>query len=221
MTGTYQLPDGTSMSLGSPKNVALYKKIVAKEVLADLTSVVQGCLDADLLTDGSDPIIDPDGFLNRKGQHSCPYCAELIAQEDQITDVVGYLESTTIPVDEDDADFPFLCPVCGARHHSESAARYCCEESIIYQCRYCNSIVDAGDLQPVAVPYDAEQWLVVSQWLGRCLSLVGEAVFLSNEGAYLWARDKQNPKPEHDPKIAAICCSLELLEGQKNFREVK
>lgn len=221
MTGTYQLPDGSTLSFSSPKNMALFKKIAAKEIFADLTSIVQGCLDADLLADGDSPIIDSDEFLNHADKHQCPYCAEIISENDLVKDVLNLLEDADIASYEDeDPEFPYLCPVCGAKHHTESAARYCCEEAILYCCPCCKSFVMEDELAPISVPDDAEQWLVVSQWLGESLASLNESVLLTNEGAYLWARAKSEPSPENDPKIAAICATIEILEGQKNYREV-
>lgn len=221
MTGTYQLPDGRTMPLNSPKNAALFKKIIAREIFANLTSVVQGCLDADLLADGDSPVIDPDEFLNRSGKHQCPFCGGVITDDNMITDTLAPLEGTKIETDDYDPDFRFLCPICGAQHHTESAARYCCESEILYRCPECLTVVPSNDLQPLSVPDDAEQWFVVSKWLGTALAAIGEPVLLTNEGAYLWARAKAQPSLEDDPKIAAICALAEILEGQKNFREVK
>lgn len=221
MPDTYKALDGREMRLTTMKNIAVLKRIASKEIYADITSVVQGCLDSDLLTDGTDPIIAPNRFLGHEKHHSCPYCTETITEEEQLSNVTAYLESATISKDEDDPEFPFVCPVCGAKHHTEGAARYCCEEAIVYRCSYCNSIVEKGDLQPYTVPDGAQQWLVVSKWLGTSLSLLGEPVFHSAEDAYIWARIKAERIPAFDEKLAEVCMKVGILEGQEHFQEVK
>lgn len=219
MTGTYQV-DGKEYSLGSAKNLAIYKCITKREVLADITSIARGCLDMDMMCD-TDKVFDPDEFVGRKGQHQCPYCGEVITEKDEVKSPEELLAVAHIDIDDFDPEYPYLCPVCGARHDSENAARYCCSEAVLYTCPYCETTLTEDDLAPVSVPDNADQWLVVTRWLGTALANLGEAVFLSDEGTFVWARMKSDFDVANDVKIAAICASAQILEGQANYREVK
>ena len=220
MTGTYQTADGVQHSLGSPKNLAVYRKIVTKEIHADITSIVHGCLDADAMCD-ENPVIDIAEFLGSGGKHECPFCSAIITDKDLVNDLEEIMLSVPIDYDEYNQEEPYMCPICGAMHTTEESARLCCVDSVTYRCPNCNTILRDEDLDDLSVPVDAQQWLVVSKWLGKCLAGIGEQVLLTDEGAYIWAREKKQPEPQNDIKIAAVCAAVGILEGQSNYREVK
>lgn len=222
MTGTYKTADGVERELGSPKNMAVFRKIAQKEILADITTIVQGCLDADAMCD-TDKVISPDEFLNSEGKHECPFCGTVVTEKDMVDEdtLLELLSTVEIDVDEYNPERPYMCPVCGAMHDTEQNARLCCADTAIYSCPQCKTLIPEGDLNDLNVPVDAQQWLVVSKWLGKCLAAIGEQVMLTDDGAYLWARMHSNPKPQEDVKIAAICVAVGILEGQANYREVK
>lgn len=220
MTGTYQTADGVQHSLGSPKNLAIYRKIVTKEIHADITSIVHGCLDADAMCD-ENPVIDIAEFLGSGGKHECPFCSAIITDKDLVNDLEEIMFSVPIDYDEYNPEEPYMCPICGAMHTTEENARLCCVDSVTYRCPNCNTILRDEDLDDLSVPVDAQQWLVVSKWLGKCLAAIGEQVLLTDEGAYIWAREQKQPEPQNDIKIAAVCAAVGILEGQSNYREVK
>lgn len=222
MTGTYKTADGVEHELGSPKNMAVYRKIAQKEILADMTTVVQGCLDADAMCD-TDKVISPDKLLNHEDKHECPFCSAVITAKDMIDDDMLFELLSTVEIDVDDynPEQPYMCPVCGAMHTTEQNARLCCADATIYSCPDCKALILEDDLNDLSAPVDAQQWLVVSKWLGNCLAKVGEQVILTDDGTYLWARTHSNPDPQDDVKIAAICVAVGILEGQSNYREVK
>lgn len=220
MLATYKTDDGTERGFFTPANRAVYDKICKKEIYADLTSVVQGCLDADAMCD-TDKVLKSSSLLNRNDKHECPYCCEGIGEEDKIEDLDGFLEEIWIDYDELNPEAPYMCPICGAMHATEEAARKCCSDKSIYICSYCDSLIQESELLECDVPVNAQQWLLVSEWLGTCLAAMGESVLETDEGAFLWAREKTNPAPNMDLSVIHVCQTVGILEGQKNYKEVK
>lgn len=213
---TYIGNDKKDYSFDSEKNIKIIKKVVKHEVLCDMTSIIEYFFDNGLSLRWAP--IDDTMLLDTPEHFTCPYCGELLTDENEMEITEEDCNQFDIEIDKSDLEFPYTCPVCGAQHHREEDARYCCCGSTVFFCGECGTIMSPEEIVEDNIPTGASEWLAVSEWLGKKLASKGESVLKTLDGTYVWGR-RFSDDVELETSIRSICYDAKILEGQD--KEVK
>ena len=208
--------DGQQYRFDSEKNKKIMKKVASREILADVTTIIDYFFDeASKLTRAP---IDDTMLLDTPSHFECPYCGETVTDDDAMEITETDCAEMPVDVDNSDLEFPYICPICGATHHREEDARYCCAGSTVYVCENCEEVLSLEDMIENDAPLCASQWLIVTEWLGKKLAGQCENVLKTIDGAFIWGR-KFSDGIDAERAIRTICCDVKILEGQE--KEVK
>lgn len=204
--------DGQQYRFGSEKNKRIIKKMTSREVLADVTSIVDYFFDGKLSPSGAP--IDDTMLLDTPAHFECPYCGETVTEDDAVEVTDADCDELVVVTDETNPEFPYVCPICEAAHQREEDARYCCAGSTLYVCGNCEEAFSLDDVIENDSPLCASQWLIVTKWLGKRLAEQCESVLKTGDGTFIWGR-KFSDGIDAERAIRTICCEAKILEGQE------
>lgn len=200
--------DGVPHSERSPKNQKILDLFVRKEVLKDITELVQYVFDT-ATTDNAPPFSMED--IQYEYVLCCPNCGEETLEE-----VV--VEPSMVNPDYDntaDPDERYSCPVCGTPYGTQEEARQCCVGQIAYLCTNCQSLISQEQLDKMdTFPEPGKVvWYLVTDWLGSQLKDFGEIVIQTPDYS-IWGWEGGSQGLTDDHAIEQICRGLGILEGQ-------
>lgn len=209
--------DGKIYTYTTDKNVKIIDKFITREVLCDVTSIVDYLLN-ECPAKYPQPPLDYDMQLETPEHFSCPFCGELITS-DNLTEITEEeCSQLKAEYNELDTEFPYMCPICGATYIREEDAQYCCAGSQVYFCDECGEYIPEEDLETSDQPTAVAEWLMVTEWLGKKLAEKGEMVLKTEDLSFIWGR-RFSDSIKFEKSIRSICYDVEILEGQK--KEVK
>ena len=190
----------------SPKNRRIISLFVKKEILKDVTNIVEYILDTGTNTNA--PPFTWEDIESLDEDTGCPECGENAMEE-----VVVEPSAVTPEYDPDaDADEKYVCPICGTPYGTADDAKNCCAGEIAYRCSNCGKMMSSADYEDMiadsAVPI--AHWYLVSDWFCLQAEEAGDPVIGS---ASLWGRPADAPALEEDQLVATLCRRLGILEG--------
>ena len=187
------------------KIIALF---VEKEVLADVTEIVEYIIDT--ATPENCPPFDPDGIMSGQG-----FCTECGAPEEYLVPHT-VVQGETTPVTDwgADEDERYKCPICGIGYPEPEDARDCCIGRELLVCSACGNKMSYDDFE-AEIECDIgtiQQWLLVTPWLAKKLSELGETVIPEQN---FWGRKSRTEDIGREDAIVQICNESGILKGQK------
>ena len=200
--------DGVPHSERSSNNQKIISLFARREVLKDVTSLVEYVFDSG--TDDNAPPFEP-GDIWFDAVARCPNC-----DEDALEEVVVEPHMVTPEYDPSaDPDERYICPICKMPYGTQEEARQCCVGQVAYLCTNCQALISVDQMDELShqiVPED-EHWYLVSDWLCKKLKDLGEPVIMTGEYS-LWGRPTDAGELTDDPMLQKICSDIGILEGQ-------
>lgn len=199
--------DGTPHSERSPKNQKILDLFVQKEVLKDISEIVNYVLDTSR-TDNAPPFTWED--IQCETTVLCPHC-----DEEALEEVVVSADMVTPDYyPEVDLGEQYVCPLCGTPYGTQEEARQCCVGQIAYLCTNCQTLISQEDMEDLESESATanETWYLVSDWLCSKMKEAGEIVIQTPEYS-IWGCTSAGKLAE-EPIIQQICAGLGILEGQ-------
>lgn len=200
----------------SEHNKAVKKRFLQREVFTEATRTVEFILEASLSNFESP--LRWEYEMDRPTKPFCPFCGEELTLDETDTmdpEVIIHIDETA------EEDERYLCPICLSGYATEIDARNCCHYKGIYICEHCHTAVADEDVDYSDEVGNPKEWWLVTDWIAKKLASKNQLVLESEDGVYVWGRMTGDGELLEDDIISGICYDLELLEGQKNYREVK
>lgn len=201
--------DGASHSECSLKNQKILELFVRKEVLKDISELVQYVFDT-ATTDNAPPFSMED--IQYEYALCCPNCGEETLEEVVVEPGMVHPEYDNAA----DPDERYLCPVCGTPYGTQEEARQCCVGQIAYLCTNCQFLISQerlDEMESDSAPVDCV-WYLVTDWLGSKLKDFGEIVIQTPDYS-IWGCTSAG-KVTEESVIQQICADLGILEGQSH-----